>query len=441
MHLMAPRRERPWTLTARWIFPVDVPPLERGVVTISEGRILAVESCADRRADYDLGDVAILPGLVNAHTHLDLGSLDNVPSTKNFIDWLKAVIQHRRSLRSDQVLRNIRAGLKQSSAYGTTLLGDISSQGQTWEVLAGETRCRAVVFHELLGLPRPRAHQAWAAACAWLRAHPDEEACRPGLSPHAPYSVRASVFRAAARLSRRQRLSVAIHLAETREELELLEHHTGSFVPFLSELGVWDAGGLVKGVDDLLQLDEEAARILFVHGNYLDCGLALPRGATVVYCPRTHAAFGHAPHPFRDLLANGVRVALGTDSLASNPDLDVLAEARHLHQLYPDVPGATILRMATLSGAEALGWHEATGSLTPGKSADLVVLPLPSENYSDPHELILSSLASVQAVLFRGRWVYQCEGCRLPANSEREERGKFDGPGSHDTGTGGLAEP
>src|SRR5262249_54407128 len=121
----------PWTLTARWIFPVDAPPLERGVITISGERILAVETCADRQADHDLGDVAILPGLVNAHTHLDLGSLHTLPTT-NFTDWLKAVTEQRRRLRSDQVLHHIRAGLKQCSAYGTTLLGDISSQGLSW---------------------------------------------------------------------------------------------------------------------------------------------------------------------------------------------------------------------------------------------------------------------------------------------------------------------
>jgi cytosine/adenosine deaminase-related metal-dependent hydrolase len=125
----------------------------------------------------------------------------------------------------------------------------------------------------------------------------------------------------------------------------------------------------------------------------------------VVYCPRTHAFFGHPPHGFRDLLARGVRVALGTDSLASNPDLDLLAEARFLHRLYPDVPGAQLLHMATLAGALALGWGDEAGSLAPGKSADLAVLPLPPAGDTDPHELVLDSDLPVSAVLCRGRWV------------------------------------
>jgi len=411
---------QPWSLTARWILPVEGPPLERGIVTIRSTRILAVEPPGPRPADHDLGNVAILPGLVNAHTHLDLSALADTSLERQrrafagapglyeklpFTDWLRTVIAQRRNLRPDQVRRNIRANLKQCLAAGTTLLADISSQGLSWDILAKTNRIRAVVFAELLGLPRTRAHQTWAAACEWVRNHPGGKSCRPGLSPHAPYSVRASVFGATARLSGMQQIPLAIHLAETREELELLEHHRGPFVPFLSELGVWDAQGLAKGIDEVFRLARPAANVLFIHGNYLDAPAGFSPGATLVYCPRTHAAFGHEPHPFRRLLAEGVRIALGTDSLASNPDLDVLAEARFLYRHYPDLPPATLLRMLTLSGAEALGWEKETGSLAPGKSADLVVLPLPLEMDSDPYEAIFASSLPIQATLFRGKWI------------------------------------
>src|SRR5262249_1272892 len=120
----------------------------------------------------------------------------------------------------------------------------------------------------------------------------------------------------------------------------------------------------------------------------------------------------HPPHPFRDFLARGVRVALGTDSLASNPDLDMLAEARFVHRRYPDVSGATLLRMATLAGAEALGWADETGSLEPGKSADLVMLPLSGKEEDDPHRLIFDSDVPDRAVLWRGRWTRGSPGER-----------------------------
>jgi cytosine/adenosine deaminase-related metal-dependent hydrolase len=199
-------------------------------------------------------------------------------------------------------------------------------------------------------------------------------------------------------------LPVAVHLAETSAELQLLLRHCGPFAGFLQELGVWQPKGLARDAADVVRLCAKAPQLLLVHANYLDVTQEIPPQAAIVYCPRTHAAFGHPPHPFRAFLQRGVRVALGTDSLASNPDLDVLTEARFLHQQYPDFPGASLLRMATLSGAEALGWADETGSLTPGKSADLAVVPLPDEVAGDPHQLLLASSLPVRSVLFRGQW-------------------------------------
>jgi cytosine/adenosine deaminase-related metal-dependent hydrolase len=147
----------------------------------------------------------------------------------------------------------------------------------------------------------------------------------------------------------------------------------------------------------------------------------VPPNATIVYCPRTHAAFGHPPHPFRDFLKRGIRVALGTDSLASNPDLNILAEARFVHERHPDVDAAALLRMITLSGAEALGWQEQTGSLSPGKSADLAIVPLPERDSADAHHLVLESELPVTSTLFRGQWAAaksSAPGARLPADRQ-----------------------
>jgi aminodeoxyfutalosine deaminase len=394
--------QRPWTLKARWVFPVEGPPLEGGTVTVDGARIYAVDAHAGQTPDVDLEDAAVLPGLVNAHTHLDLsGCRGQVTPTRDFTDWLRQVIRYRRSLSSEKATADVQAGISESVACGTTLVGDISGQGLSWAGLASAPLW-GVVFYELLGLPRLQARQAWYEARSWWESHPATPTCRPGLSPHAPYSVRASLVRAVAAFARRRQTPVAVHLAETAGELQLLTRHTGPFAEFLSELGVWDPTGLVCEPGDVVR---QLADALLIHANYLDPSVPIPPGATVVYCPRTHAAFGHTPHPFRQYLEAGVRVAVGTDSLASNPDLDVLAEVRFLHRHYPDVPGAALLRMATLAGAEALGRERQTGSLRPGKSADLVVLPVRPEPIADPHELIWQSLAPVRAVLWRGRWV------------------------------------
>jgi cytosine/adenosine deaminase-related metal-dependent hydrolase len=391
----------PWTLTARWIFPVSGPPLEHGTVTINGKVIIAVNAHGERRPDVDLGDAAVLPGLVNAHTHLDLTGLrGQAPPSPDFTSWLRQVIAHRRERTPEQVLDDVRAGLAESLRFGTTLLGDISGDGGSWDVLA-DAPLRAVVFHELLGLPLPRAQEAVRKALMWCATRPQTPTCRPGLSPHAPYSFRAEAIPPLALLWPR----VMMHLAETAAELELLERHSGPFVPFLAGLNAWDPSGLAWSPEHVIELTRPAKTILYAHGNYLSPETAIPPHGTIVYCPRTHAAFGHPPHPFREFLKRGVRVALGTDSLASNPDLDLLAEMRFLHMRYPDVPGDVILRMGTLAGAEALGWGDETGSLTPGKSADLAVLPLPTTTAADPYWLIVESALQVSRVLWRGRWV------------------------------------
>jgi aminodeoxyfutalosine deaminase len=419
MDISEPAPSDIYTLTARWVFPVDRPPLERGTVTIQGERIVAVEPRGVRTPDHDLGNVALLPGLVNAHTHLDLTGLrGKCPPTPDFVDWLRAVVRHRRAMTPEQIQADVRTGLAEAVRFGTTLLGDIAAGGASWDALAAAP-LRAVVYYEILGLPEERFFTGLRTAWDWLVAHSRSLTCRPGWSPHAPYSVSRAWLSAARTQSQSSNLPLAIHLAEAREERLLLDTHSGPFVPFLEELNVWAPDQLATGWEDVLRLSAGAGPLAYVHGNYLPADTPLPSGSSIVFCPRTHAAFGHPPHPFLDFLQRGIRVALGTDSLASNPDLDVQAEARFAHERYPQVSGAALLRMATLSGAETLGWEQETGSITPGKSADMVVLPLPAEEAHDPHLLIFDSTMPVQAVIWRGQAVTR------PEYIEPDRSGRF----------------
>ncbi len=392
------------TYTARWVFPVSGPPLPNGTVTVRGDRIEAVEPHGTRAPDEDLGNAAIIPGLVNPHTHLDLsGARGRVPPTDpdHFADWLRGVIAYRRTRTPEQTQADIRAGLAECLRSGTTLIGDIASEGASWDALA-TANTRAVVFRELIGLSEERARASGEATRAWYQSRPASATCRGAFSPHAPYSARNDLLIS----FNHEGWTVATHLAESPGELELIRSHSGPFVSFLQDLGVWEPAGLTHSLDVPIVHSRNAGRALFIHGNYLELGVTryFGPGVSVVYCPRTHAAFGHPSHPFREFLARGVRVCLGTDSLASNPDLDVLAEARFVRSRYPDVSGAQLLRMVTLSGAEALGWENETGSLEAGKSADLVVVPLPNADTADSHELLFADRAGGRRTMFRGEW-------------------------------------
>jgi cytosine/adenosine deaminase-related metal-dependent hydrolase len=398
------------TLTARWVFPVAGPPLPNGTVTVRGDRIEAVEANGVRTPDEDLGNVAVIPGLVNAHTHLDLsGARGRVPPTdpERFTDWLRGVIAYRRSRTQLQFKADIRHGLASCLEAGTTLIGDITVGGASYPAVSAAAT-RAVLFWEVIGLSQERYQpildELAIKAGSWLDdeppAYPTTRLCRWAVSPHAPYSVNHEYARSQLFMG-----NAAIHFAESPGELELLATRSGPFASFLQELGVWNPDAFTAGLLGFFGTwANTRPPVLYVHCNYLPPDAPLAPVHTIVYCPRTHAAFRHPPHPFREFLARGVRVCLGTDSLASNPDLDILAEARFVHSRYPDFPGDQLLRMVTLAGAEALGWADECGSLEAGKSADLVAVPLPDREEADPHELLLTDFPGERRTMFRGVW-------------------------------------
>ena len=411
-------RTRPTlSLGARYIFPVEGPPVADGLLAIEGGRIARVEAGQAAGADLDLGNVAITPGFVNAHTHLELSPIaGGAGPPEDEIAWLRRVIDQRRGVGLDDLRAASARNLAATMAAGTTLVADTTTAGLSWAAIAAAP-VRAVVFAELVGLKRGRGLQTEHEAMEWLAAlRPEDQVAscaRPGLSPHAPYSTAGWLYHRAAA----GRLPLSTHLAEMPEELELLAHRSGPLRTFLEDLGAWDEGWEPIGprpADYIRKGDLRKADWLIAHGNYLDPEVfwqlrpeAAPGGqrVAVAYCPRTHARFGHAPHPFRAMLARGVVVCLGTDSLASAPSLSILDEARSLRLADPSLPGALLLTMATLFGAWALRAEGVTGSLKPGKSADLAVIRLPDHDVPDPHSLILDSTLPVLATAFEGSFV------------------------------------
>jgi len=403
----------------------------------------------------DLGNVAILPGLVNAHTHLEFSDLPEPIGTPGmpFVDWIRLVIDHFRQGQQTSP-QTIRRGLQESFRAGTTTLGEIAQPGWSSEPFE-DAGLDTTVFLELIAptadrippllelAPRHVRSRSSAGPCAegdspifasrkWgqspsrsLTQEGDSpifaarksgqspsgstSTWHPGLGPHAPYSVLPELFNAAVSLSAASRVPMAFHLAESREELELLRSGGGPFRQRFEELGTCDPALFIPGrrpLDYLRQL-AEAHRALVIHGNYLDdeeIAFLAERAErmAVVYCPRTHAFFQHDLYPLEQMLAAGAVVALGTDSRASSPDLSVLAEMRTVAKRHPDVAGDVVLQLGTLNAARALGRAAEIGSLEPGKHANLAVVALPPHDAADPHQLLLDGNEPVVATWYRG---------------------------------------
>jgi cytosine/adenosine deaminase-related metal-dependent hydrolase len=394
-----------FALKARYLFPLSAPPLENGVLTLRDGKVVSVDrAAADACEIEDLGNVAILPGFVNAHTHLELSDVPRPLGALGMIfpEWIRHVVEFRRG-RTDDPRAAVRLGLQESLRAGTTTIGDIVQPGWPEEEFE-QSPLGATAFLEAIGLAPERVAAKLAEAREHLAARSCGRPWRAGLSPHAPYSVRPLLFASLVSLAAEAQAPIAFHLAESREELQLLASGDGPFRELFESLGVWLPAAIPRGtkpLDYLRQLADARVRSLVIHGNYLDDEeLALAARAretmSVVYCPRTHAYFGHARHPLPRLLAAGANVAIGTDSRASNPDLSVFEELRFVARQFPELPLAAVLELGTLRGAEALGLTDSVGSLSPGKLANLAIVRLPDREARDPHELLFDSQASVE---------------------------------------------
>lgn len=394
------------TFRARWVFPVDGPPLRDGIVRIANGQIISVEKNAAGEPVTDLGSVALLPGLINAHTHLEFSLLQQPLGRPGmpFADWIGEVVAYRRGLAAaggdlaDYARRATTAGLNESAGAGVAGIGEIATALWAEDSFQSRDDIGGTVFLELLGLTPERMEPLLASARQHVSAG-NPASFRRGLSPHAPYTVHPDLLQRVCRLSAETKTLLAMHLAESSAELELLRSHSGPLVERLKELGAWHPGSLPRGLRplDYLEMLAAADQVLVIHGNFLvrdemEFIAARRDRMTVVYCPRTHAFFPHGDYPLAEMLSSGVRVAIGTDSRASNPDLSILSELRHVARHHPSVPPEEILKMGTLYGAEALGLEDRLGSLTPGKQAAFAVVPLP-ETGDDPYELLLHSEA------------------------------------------------
>ena len=371
-------------------------------VRIGDGRLLSVEPGRTTDA-IDLGPVALIEGLVNVHTHLEFSRLiEPISTTGRFTDWIRDVVKYRRE-HSEIMGEAICSGITESLQSGTTLIGDIATVG--WSIRDySNSEFRGVVFQELLGLFPDRIAQQKELARTITR-QDDRELMR-GISPHAPYSTHWDLVCEAVEVARQTGCPLAMHLAETESELELLATGSGEFRELLTDFGLWnnDLFRVRRRPMDYLEVIAEAPRSLIVHGNYLDEDeigfLATRPHMKLVYCPRTHAAFGHSEHPWRRLLQLGGRVALGTDSRASNPDLSLFAELQFLAARHPDVSHVELLQLGSSEGRRALGFHELN-------RANFTLVRLSGSSKRHPARDLFAPTNRVCGTMLDGKWMWR----------------------------------
>lgn len=366
------------------------------------------------RGEIDFGDAAILPGFVNAHTHLELSHLaGKIPTKGHLTDWLARLVIELRGDpdRASTAEQAVAIGVRMSIESGVTTVGDITrAPGLTRRVLLGSP-LRGVSFGEVIaiGTLRDRAGQMIDDA---LQPTPEKAKVKAGISPHAPYTVEPAVLGACANRARSQNARICIHALEAPDELEFTQRATGPLAQYLRDLETWDQGIAAAGCGPIELIDRcglLTENVLLAHANYAtakDIELIAKRRASVTFCPRTHTSFGHDPHPFRQMLGAGVNVCVGTDSLASNPSLSILEELRFLASAHADLEPNQLIEMGTRAGAAALGSGEETGVIQPGMHADFAIVAV-SAAANDPAEAIIRDDGSIRATVVGGEVVYE----------------------------------
>ncbi len=370
---------------SKWVCPVDQPPIENGAVVVSENRIHEVGKFKSVSHDsdnvVDLGQGALIPGLVNAHTHLEFSDIETPlgqPGIR-FTDWIRLIVSCRNKANQDDTnqsnkTQRIKRGIEESIRAGVSAIGEIATAPFRAEDYSSDSPICLVTFLEQLG----RDVNSFPDKRIELDTHFSLEGKYEGhtfcASPHAPYSVHPELLNQICEQASSQNRSVAMHIAETVAERELLEHRTGDFVELLKDFGVWNPETFATGCSILetLQTLSQVPNVLLIHGNYLndiELNFIASQSETmsVVFCPRTHRFFEHSKYPLEELRKRNINIAVGTDSRASNPDLNLFEELKLIADSFPGIE--QILRMGTFNGAKALGCERKLGSISIGKEA------------------------------------------------------------------------
>lgn len=416
-------------LRARTILPISQPPIENGVVIISENKIQAVGSWKDissvRRASsraeeiIDLGEVILLPGLVNAHCHLDYTDMAGLwPPPKTFVDWIPLMLAAKAEWGFSDYARSWLNGAQMLLRTGTTTVADIEAVPELLPEVWNATPLRIFSFLEMTGVKSKRPPKEILndalQKISTFQPFNASTVQRIGLSPHAPYSTSPELLQLSAETARKKKWRLTTHVAESGQEFEMFMDASGKMFDWLkrSERDNSDCG-LGSPIQHLARNKMLGENLLAVHVNLLargDAELLQKNGVHVVHCPRSHNYFQHPPF-LRERLANaGVNLCLGTDSLSTTRksgkrklELNMFDEMRALAANDRNILPQEVLKMATINGACALGLAGKIGELSENTFADLIAIPF-SGKIADIYDAVLHHASTVSASMIDGKW-------------------------------------
>jgi cytosine/adenosine deaminase-related metal-dependent hydrolase len=416
--------------TADWVLPVTAPPIRGGAVLVDGSGVIrdvgpaASVAAGDDVERIDLGAAVLLPGLVNVHTHPELSGMRGLLEDLPFHLWIPALRRSKEGARlsADDFDDCARWACLEALAAGVTTIGATEDSGASLGVLR-EAGMRGIVYREVFG-PAP---EHAVPAMERLRQRVDTmrqqetELVRVGISPHAPYTVSDALFRLAAAYALDEALPVAVHAAEAEAETQLVTRGEGPFAAGRRTRGIATPPRARSTMQLLAQTGVLETRPLLIHCvtvDAADIALIAGSGAAVAHCPTANARLGHGVAPIVELLEAGARVALGSDSVASNNRVDMLEEARCAQLVQrarlrtaSALPPERLLRLATLDGARVLGFGT-TGSLEAGSDADLCAVRITAPHTSpvhDPHAALVLAARGADVILtvVKGRVLYR----------------------------------
>lgn len=407
-------------LRARTVVPVSRPPIEDGAVAVSGNRITFVgrwENCpaAGRARAIDFGEAILLPGLVNAHCHLDYTRMaGEIPPPRSFVDWIKLITTSKAGLIYSDFAEAWLDGARMLVENGTTTVGDIEMVPELLPDVWSATPLRVISFLEMTGVKSRRPpREILGEALEKIAAMPEGRSAA-ALSPHAPYSTTPELLRISGETARKKKLRLVTHVSESAEEFEMFAKGQGVMFDWLSLSGrdMSDCG-TGSPIRALAQTSYLGNNLLAVHVNHLapgDARLLGRHGVSVVHCPRSHTYFKHEEFPLAALNAARVNICLGTDSLASiykprkrRVKLDMFEEMREFARKNPGVAPTDILRLATVNGARALGLAGQIGELRPDAFADVIVIKHPGSS-AGLHKSIVAHTGDLLASMIDGKW-------------------------------------